>query len=149
VDDIKSERRAASNRNQWAASRWNAWADKSESAAGLLHGKHATTHWAALPFLAAFGAIPVAERVVRDGNLFTGGGVTAGIDFALTMAAELAGQEAAEAVQLQIEYNPAPPFTAGSPATAPSHVLASVAARLAKITAARQDIVRRVTTPLV
>ncbi len=86
---------------------------------------------------------------MRDGNLFTGGGVTAGIDFALTMAAELAGQEAAEAVQLQIEYNPAPPFTAGSPATAPSHVLASVAARLAKITAARQDIVRRVTTPLV
>jgi cyclohexyl-isocyanide hydratase len=118
-------------------------------AAGLLHGKHATTHWAALPFLAAFGAIPVAERVVRDGNLFTGGGVTAGIDFALTMAAELAGQEAAEAVQLQIEYNPAPPFTAGSPATAPSDVLTSVTTRLAKITAARQDIVRRVTTPLV
>jgi len=116
-------------------------------AAGLLHGRHATTHWAALPFLAAFGAIPVAERVVRDGNLFTGGGVTAGIDFALTMAAELAGQEAAEAVQLQIEYNPAPPFTAGSPATASSGVLATVTARLAQTIAARQDIVGRLTRP--
>ena len=81
-------------------------------AAGLLRGKRATSHWASRDLLAAFGAIPTAGRVVRDGNLFTGGGVTAGIDFALTMVAELAGPAAAQAIQLQIEYAPAPPFDA-------------------------------------
>jgi len=114
-------------------------------AAGLLAGKRATTHWASLEFLAAFGAIPVKKRVVRDGTLFTGGGVTAGIDFALVMAAELAGQATAEAVQLQIEYNPAPPFNAGTPDTAPPDVLAAVKTRLAKTTAERHDIVTSLT----
>jgi cyclohexyl-isocyanide hydratase len=69
--------------------------------------------------LAAFGAIPVAERVVVDGNIFTGGGVTAGIDVALQVAAEIVGREAGEAIQLAVEYDPKPPFTAGSPETAP------------------------------
>jgi cyclohexyl-isocyanide hydratase len=92
-------------------------------AAGLLRGKRATTHWASHDFLERFGAIPVKERVVRDGNLFTGGGVTAGIDFALTLAAELAGRETAEAIQLELEYAPAPPFNAGTPETAPKAVL--------------------------
>ena len=79
-------------------------------AAGLLRGRRATTHWASHDLLGAFGAIPTKGRVVRDGNLITGGGVTAGIDFALTMVAELAGSDAAQAIQLQIEYAPAPPI---------------------------------------
>ena len=82
-------------------------------AAGLLRGRRATTHWASHDFLAALGAVPVQGRVVRDGKIFTGGGVTAGIDFALTIAAEIAGPEAAQAIQLQIEYAPEPPFEAG------------------------------------
>ncbi len=87
-------------------------------AAGLLKGKRATTHWMSHDMLRAFGAEPVAARVVTDGNLITGGGVTAGIDFGLTVAAEVAGARVAEAIQLGIEYAPEPPFDAGSPATA-------------------------------
>ncbi len=84
-------------------------------AAGLLKGRRATTHWAYHDMLMLVGAIPVKARVVRDGNLFTGGGVTAGIDFALTLTAEIAGEDVARAIQLAIEYDPAPPFDAGSP----------------------------------
>jgi cyclohexyl-isocyanide hydratase len=91
-------------------------------AAGLLRGKRATTHWAYTELLPMVGATYQPGRVVRDGNLFTGGGVTAGIDFGLTIAAELAGQEAAEFIQLSIEYAPAPPFAAGDPAEAPAAV---------------------------
>jgi cyclohexyl-isocyanide hydratase len=76
--------------------------------------------------LAAFGAVPVAERVVIDGNIVTGGGVTAGIDFALTLAAEIAGPEVAQAIQLTLEYAPAPPFAAGSPDTAAPEVVERV-----------------------
>ena len=110
-------------------------------AAGLLRGKRATTHWGAHEFLAAFGAIPVRERVVRAGSLFTGGGVTAGIDFGLTLAAELRGREAAEAVQLALEYAPAPPFDAGTPESAPPAVLARVRARSESLRAERQRLV--------
>ncbi len=113
-------------------------------AAGLLRGKHATSHWASRDLLSAFGAIPTAGRVVRDGNLFTGGGVTAGIDFALTMVAELAGPAVAQAIQLQIEYAPAPPFNAGTPESAPHAVLAAVSARGADMRAARESLVARV-----
>jgi cyclohexyl-isocyanide hydratase len=88
------------------------------AAAGLLRGYRATTHWMSLDRLAAFGAIPVAERVVIDRNRVTGGGVTAGIDFGLTLAAELAGEDFAQRVQLQIEYAPAPPYDCGSVETA-------------------------------
>jgi cyclohexyl-isocyanide hydratase len=95
-------------------------------AAGLLHGKRAACHWFAREFLASFGAIADPARVVRDGNIITGGGVTAGIDFALSVAAELAGPEIAQMIQLQIEYAPAPPFNAGTPETAPPHILARV-----------------------
>lgn len=91
-------------------------------AAGLLRGRRAGTHWMSRDLLATFGALPVAERVVIDGNLITGGGVTAGIDIALAVVAEIAGRTAAEAIQLAIEYDPAPPFSAGSPESAPAHV---------------------------
>src|SRR6266851_968375 len=93
-------------------------------AAGLLRGRRAGTHWMSRDLLAAFGAEPVAERVVADGKFFTGGGVTAGIDVALAVAAEIAGRAAAEAIQLGIEYAPAPPFGSGSPETADPAVLA-------------------------
>ena len=92
-------------------------------AAGLLKGKRATTHWAYHSLLGLQGAIPVQERVVRDGNLLTGGGITAGIDFALTLATELYGDDVAQLVQLQLEYAPAPPFASGEPQTAPEAVL--------------------------
>ncbi|WP_322022285.1 DJ-1/PfpI family protein [Burkholderia sp. BCC1977] len=99
--------------------------------AGLLRGRRATTHWAFHSLLEPLGAVPVRERVVRDGNLITGGGVTAGIDFALTIAAELVGDEEAQAIQLALEYAPAPPFDAGSPDTAPASVLTRVTERSA------------------
>ena len=114
-------------------------------AAGLLRGKRATTHWNSHDLLATFGAVPVRARVVRDGNLLTGGGVTAGIDFAFTLAAELAGQATAEAIQLELEYAPDPPFTAGTPDTAPPAVLDAVRAQGAGIRAEREALVAAVT----
>jgi cyclohexyl-isocyanide hydratase len=87
-------------------------------AAGLLKGYRATSHWASVPLLAHYGAIPVEERVVIDRNRITGGGVTAGIDFALTLVEQLAGREAAESIQLALEYDPAPPMLSGHPRTA-------------------------------
>ena len=84
-------------------------------AAGLLQGYRSACHWAWREMLSDFGAIPVAERVVRDRNRISGGGVTAGIDFGLTVAAELAGEEVAKSIQLVLEYDPAPPFDSGSP----------------------------------
>ncbi len=101
-------------------------------AAGLLKGKQATTHWAYHSLLAEVGAIPTQGRVVRDGRVFTGGGVTAGIDFALTIVAEIAGKAAAQRVQLSIEYDPAPPFVGGSPQTTPGDILAGLAGFYAK-----------------
>lgn len=113
-------------------------------AAGLLRGRRAATHWNAMDLLPAFGAVPVAERVVRDGNVFTGGGVTAGIDFALTLAAELADQATAETVQLNLEYAPAPPFNAGSPDTAPAAVVAAARARAGAVRQEREAILRQI-----
>ena len=88
-------------------------------AAGLLQGRRATTHWTAVDRLASFGATWDEQRVVVDGKYVTAAGVSAGIDMSLTLAAELAGPEVAQAIQLSIEYDPQPPFDAGSPATAP------------------------------
>ena len=110
-------------------------------AAGLLKGRRATTHWLSHDFLAKFGAIPVHERVVRDGNLITAGGVTAGIDFGLAVVAELAGQAQAEAIQLALEYAPQPPFQAGTPEEAPAAVLATVRKQMAPTRAAREAII--------
>ncbi|WLS80390.1 DJ-1/PfpI family protein [Erwinia pyri] len=87
-------------------------------AAGLLNGYKATTHWASLDQLALLGAEPVNERVVRDRNRITGAGVTSGIDFALNLVAEMYGSDIAQNIQLQMEYDPVPPFTCGSPRTA-------------------------------
>lgn len=117
-------------------------------AAGLLKGRRATTHWASHGLLHALGAIPEEARVVRDGNLMTGGGITAGIDFALTLAAELFGDQEAQATQLQLEYAPAPPFNSGHPDTAPAPVLALVRERGDASLAQRKLIVQRVVTRL-
>lgn len=114
-------------------------------AAGLLRGRRATTHWASQSLLSAFGAEVVSARVVRDGNLMTGGGVTAGIDFALTLAEVMLGRDEAQAIQLDLEYAPAPPFNAGSPDSAPAHVTAMVKQRNAANQALRRDIVDRIT----
>jgi cyclohexyl-isocyanide hydratase len=112
-------------------------------AAGLLKGKKATTHWNAHDFLAHFGAIPTAGRIVQDGNLITAGGVMAGIDFGLAVVAALRGQEEAEMVQLSLEYAPAPPFHSGTPEDATAEVLARVKERLAGSRLAREAILAR------
>jgi cyclohexyl-isocyanide hydratase len=112
-------------------------------AAGLLRGCRAATHWSARDFLASFGAIPSEERVCVDGNRITGGGVTAGIDFALTLVSQLVDRKTAEMIQLRMEYAPAPPFDAGSPGTAPADVLALANERMAPSRARRTAAVTR------
>ena len=104
-------------------------------AAGLLRGYKATTHWAAMKYLEPYGALPTRTRVCVDRNRVSGGGVTAGIDFALTLVSYLADRQTAEMIQLRLEYNPAPPFTSGSPDTAPPEVIA----RLRQINPAGQE----------
>jgi putative intracellular protease/amidase len=99
------------------------------AAAGLLDGKRATSHWLALEQLGRLGAVPVAERVVFDGKIVTAAGVSAGIDMALTLAARIAGDLLAQAIQLGIEYDPHPPFDAGSPRKAPADVVQLLRAR--------------------
>jgi cyclohexyl-isocyanide hydratase len=113
-------------------------------AAGLLRGRQATTHWAWTDLLVPLGAIPTKGRVVRDGKFMTGGGVTAGIDFALTMVAELAGRDVAESIQLGIEYAPAPPFDSGSPDTARPEILAAVREKMAGVRVQREARVAKV-----
>lgn len=102
-------------------------------AAGLLQGKRAACHWAWRDLLAEFGAIPDEGRVVRDGNVFTGGGVTAGIDFAFTMMAEIAGEAYAKALTLGLEYAPAPPFSGGRPELVEPDTLARVNANMSRV----------------
>jgi len=112
------------------------------AAAGLLDGKRATCHWAWRELLAESGVRVESARVVRDGNCFTGGGVTAGIDFALAVVAEIAGAEVAQGIQLMIEYAPAPPFDAGSPETAPAAVLEQTRAWALQLLPERQAAFR-------
>ena len=112
-------------------------------AAGLLRGYRAATHWTAMDFLEAFGATPTNTRVCVDRNRVTGGGVTAGIDFALTLVSLLVDRRTAEAIQLRIEYNPAPPFNAGSPETAPAEIVALIRERIAPSQARRGEMVKR------
>jgi cyclohexyl-isocyanide hydratase len=111
--------------------------------AGLLRGYRAATHWLSLDLLPAFGAIPTAERVVIDRNRITGGGITAGIDFGLVVAAELCGEQIAQELQLMLEYDPQPPFAAGSPRTAPADLIARVRDARQDIQDQRRAIVQR------
>lgn len=112
-------------------------------AAGLLRGYKAATHWLSMDFLPIFGAIPVAERVVIDRNRITGGGVTAGIDFGLVVAARLADDATAQRIQLMMEYDPAPPFDAGSPDRARPEIVAAVREQGSHYLDARREIARR------
>ena len=111
-------------------------------AAGLLDGYRAGCHWAQRHMLPLFGAIPVDARTVVDRNRVTGGGVTAGIDFALTLTAMIRGEAHAKAVQLSLEYDPAPPFDSGSPEKADADILAAVKRRTAQLMPTRDDDLR-------
>jgi len=112
-------------------------------AAGLLQGRRAACHWAYRDLLELFGAIPDAGRVVRDGQVFSGGGVTAGIDMALTVTAEVAGEAHAQAVQLAMEYAPEPPFACGRPETAPAAVVSAVRQRFERLAPERRAAAER------
>jgi cyclohexyl-isocyanide hydratase len=113
-------------------------------AAGLLKGRRVTTHWASFHLLEHFGALPVNERVVTDGNLVSAAGVTAGIDGALTVAARLRGEFAAQRIQLQIQYAPEPPFNSGTPETAPAAVLEAQRVALKELLDSRLAIIKRI-----
>ena len=108
-------------------------------AAGLLKGRRAACHWAFAELLPIFGAMHDPARVARDGNIITGGGVTAGIDFAFTVLAEIAGPEFAQTVQLGLEYAPAPPFDCGRPELAAPEIRARYEAGRLKALAARRE----------
>jgi cyclohexyl-isocyanide hydratase len=112
-------------------------------AAGLLEGYEATTHWASLENLEHFGAKPAQKRICIDRNRITGGGVTAGIDFGLYLASLLADRKTAEKIQLFLEYDPAPPFDAGSPAAAPAPVVTEVRAAIAPMLERRMQATLR------
>ena len=113
-------------------------------AAGLLKGRRATCHWAAIEHLKALGAVPVNQRVVMDGNIITGAGVASGIDFALAVAAVLDGEEVAKLIQLQIEYDPSPPFDSGSTETASAETVALLRNRGAALNEQRREVAQRV-----
>lgn len=117
-------------------------------AAGLLKGRRATTHWASFHLLPFFGAIGVNKRVVVDGNWVFAAGVTAGIDGALRLAAELRGDNAARAIQLHMAYAPEPPFNSGTPETAPPAILEQARQSVRNITAQREKTARRVAARL-
>lgn len=117
-------------------------------AAGLLKGRRATTHWSAFHLLPLFGAIPVNQRVVVDGDIVFAAGVTAGIDGALRVAAELRGDEVAQTIQLAIQYAPEPPFNSGSPETAPPAIVAGARRAASAITAQREATAKRVAARL-
>lgn len=112
-------------------------------AAGLLRGRRAACHWLSLPLLKAFGAKPTARRVERDGKFITAGGVTSGIDFGLVLAARLRGAAAAKAIQLKLQYDPQPPFKAGTPAQAGPRLAARIAEAMRDSQARRAALVRR------
>ena len=113
-------------------------------AAGLLKGRRATTHWAFADLLPMVGAIHEKTRVVKDGNIFTAGGVTSGIDFGLSIVAEHAGESVAQSIQLIIEYDPSPPFDAGHPDRAPEAAKARLSNRYDKVRQSFRERLERV-----
>jgi cyclohexyl-isocyanide hydratase len=115
------------------------------AAAGLLKGKRAGSHWAYRDLLPMFGVIPDEARVVRDGNAITGGGVTAGIDIALSIVADLKGADVAKMIQLALEYAPAPPFNSGRPESAEPETVAAVKQLFAGFAAKRREAIERMT----
>ena len=115
--------------------------------AGLLKGRRATTHWAYTDLLTLVGATHEKARIVHDGNIVTAGGVTSGIDFALSIAAEIAGETVAQAIQLGIEYDPAPPFDSGHPDRASDAVRSRLAGRYDKSREAYRDSIEKATPP--
>ncbi len=117
-------------------------------AAGVLRGRRAGTHWQSRDLLPRFGAMPSEERMTVDGNLFTAGGVTAGIDMALRVVAEIAGEETARRIQLQIEYDPEPPFRSGTPRVASPETVQAIRSASAKGRAARESAVARAAAAL-
>jgi len=118
-------------------------------AAGLLAGRRATSHWTSREMLREFAAIPTDERVVVDGHVITGGGVTAGIDFALRVVAEVRGQDTAEKIQLAMEYDPQPPFSAGSPKAARATIVDAVRHLAGPMLGERAAAVRQASKALV
>jgi transcriptional regulator GlxA family with amidase domain len=119
--------RAADSRSAWTTSVCTG--SLLLASAGLLKGRRATTHWLAMDMLAGLGAVPATRRVVTDGKYMTAAGVSAGIDMALALAGKLAGDAVAQSVQLALEYDPQPPYQAGSPATAPPAITGALRAR--------------------
>ena len=113
-------------------------------ATGLLRGRRATTHWASHHILPSFGATPVQERVVEDGKFVTAAGVTSGFDGALHLAARLRGQAVAEGIQLYMQYDPRPPFDAGTPETAPPEILQATRTAMAGVIGRREEMARRI-----
>lgn len=118
------------------------------AAAGLLEGYKATSHWSSIDQLSLLGAIPVTERVVRDRDRVTGAGVTSGIDFALTVVADLLGEEAAREIQLQMEYDPEPPFQSGSPRSASPALVQAMREKIAPFIARRMAATERAASRL-
>ena len=118
------------------------------AAAGLLEGYKATSHWSSIDQLSLLGAIPVAERVVRDRDRVTGAGVTSGIDFALTVVADLLGEEAAREIQLQMEYDPEPPFQSGSPRSASPALVQAMREKIGPFIARRMAATERAASRL-
>ena len=123
--------RAADSRSAWTTSVCTG--SLLLASAGLLNGRRATTHWLAMDKLAGLGAVPVTGRVVTDGKYMTAAGVSAGLDMALALAGKLAGDAVAQSVQLALEYDPQPPYQAGSPATAPPVIVDALRARRGQI----------------